>query len=190
LFYSKPLEQNPADFVRASMSIPFFFTPHRISKIPQGKASWERWNASTGLRCSVPKEVLLMDGGIISNFPIDIFHNNHKVPSAPTFGVKLGYDKNEVNENNKFMSIVGSMFDTSRFAYDFEFLQKNPDFKHLIGYVDTGEHNWLDFNLTDKAQIDLFVKGALTAANFLKSFDWESYRKIRKEKADYYNKSM
>ena len=189
MFYADPDAQNPADFVRASMSIPLFFTPFKISQIPTNKVNWKRWNAATGLRTSVPKEVLFMDGGIISNFPIDIFHNNFKVPAAPTFGIKLGYDKNELNKNEKFFGLIGSMFDTARYAYDFEFLNKNPDFKNLIGYVDTDSHNWLDFNLSDEAKLDLFIRGARTAANFLSNFDWVNYKKVRKEKADYYNKS-
>ncbi|MBC7863813.1 MAG: patatin-like phospholipase family protein [Bacteroidia bacterium] len=187
LFYANPEVQNPADFVRASMSIPFFFIPFRIKNIPGGADSWEKWNKATGLRTSVPQEVMFMDGGIISNFPIDIFHDNYKVPASPTFGIKLGYDKNEINKNEKVFSVAGAMFNTARFAYDFEFLNKNPDFRCLIGYIDTDGHNWLNFNLTDEAQVDLFIRGARTAAAFLNSFNWAEYKEIRKSKSAYYN---
>jgi len=190
LFYTNCDVQNPADFVRASMSIPFFFTPFTIKNIPSEDPAWDNWNEATGLNTSVPGEVMFMDGGIISNFPIDIFHDNTKVPASPTFGIKLGYDKNEINKNNKIFGIVGSMFDTARYAYDFEFLIKNPDFKHLIGYIDTGSHNWLDFGLTDDAKLDLFIRGARTAAAFLQNFEWEKYKDIRKKKSDYYNKTV
>ncbi|MBW1657767.1 patatin-like phospholipase family protein [Flavobacterium quisquiliarum] len=186
LFYSNPDVQNPADFVRASMSIPLFFTPFKIKNIPGGVDSWNRWNEATCLRTSVPSEVMFMDGGIISNFPIDIFHENLNVPASPTFGIKLGYDKNEINTNEKFSNLISSMFDTARYGYDAEFLRKNPDFKHLIGYIDTGTHNWLNFNLTEDAKIDLFIRGAQNAADFLNRFNWEEYKKIRKAKSDYY----
>jgi len=190
LFYSNPNLVNPADFVRASMSIPYFFTPFTIKNIPNDTKTWNRWYEATGLKTSVPKEVLFMDGGIISNFPIDIFHDNYKIPASPTFGIKLGFDKNELNENDNILGMTGSMFNTSRFAYDFEFLVKNPDFKHLIGYIDTGPHNWLDFGLTDDAKVDLFIRGARTAADFLTGFDWKGYKKIRANKKDYYLKSL
>ncbi len=186
LFYSNPDIQNPSDFVRASMSIPLFFTPFKIENIPSGVEAWNKWNEATGLRTSVPSEVYFMDGGIISNFPIDIFHKNLEIPVSPTFGIKLGYDKNEINKNEKVTNLLGSMFDTARFAYDFEFLNKNPDFKHLIGYIDTGNHNWLDFELTEDAKVDLFIRGAQKAAEFLNRFNWEEYKKIRKAKRDYY----
>ena len=187
LFYENAGIQNPADFVRASMSIPFFFIPFRIKNIPQGADAWEKWNRKTGLNATVPNEIMFMDGGIISNFPIDIFHDNTKVPSCPTFGIKLGYDKAETNKNEKISSLVSALFDTARFAYDFEFLNKNPDFKHLIGNIDTNGHNWLNFGLTDDEKMDLFIRGARTAANFLKGFDWEKYKEIRKDKSKYYN---
>jgi NTE family protein len=186
LFYSNPDVQNPADFVRASMSIPLFFTPFKIKNIPGGVDAWNKWNEETGLRTSVPSEVMFMDGGIISNFPIDIFHENLNVPASPTFGVKLGYDKNEINKNEKISNVISSMFDTARYGYDSEFLRKNPDFKNLIGYIDTGTHNWLNFNLTDDAKIDLFIRGAQKASEFLTRFDWEEYKNIRRAKSEYY----
>ncbi len=189
LFYANPDIQNPADFVRASMSIPFFFIPFRINNIPSGTHAWNKWNEKTGLRTSVPVEVMFMDGGIISNFPIDIFHNNFKVPTAPTFGVKLGYDKDQLNKNDKIFGVLGSIFDTARFAYDFEFLVKNPDFKHLIGYINTDGHNWLNFSMSEDAKVDLFIRGARTAAEFLNRFNWDDYKKIREEKSRYYNTS-
>lgn len=187
LFFEDPNTANPSDFVRASMSIPFFFHPFRFKNIPKGADHWQMWNDMTGLLASVPDEVMFMDGGIISNFPIDVFHDNLNVPSAPTFGVKMGLDKVETNKNEKVLNLVGSLFNTARFAQDDNFLRKNPDFKNLIGYIDTGEHNWLNFGLTDEAQLDLFIKGAQTASVFLKSFDWKGYKIMRKLKKAYYN---
>jgi NTE family protein len=186
LFYSNPGKANPADFARASMSIPFFFQPFKISNLPTGVDSWRKWNQMTGLNASVPNEVLFMDGGIISNFPIDIFHNNTKVPEAPTFGVKIGLDKAEINQNKKFFSLIGSVFNTARFSSDDNFLRTNPDFRHLIGYIDTGNHNWLNFGLTDEAKVDLFIRGAQSAAQFLNTFDWVKYKKIREVKKELY----
>lgn len=186
LLYANPVNANPADFARASMSIPFFFQPFRIGNIPSGADAWRKWNKMTGLNASIPSEVLFMDGGIISNFPIDIFHNNTRVPEAPTFGVKIGLDKAELNQNKKFFSLIGSVFNTARFSSDDNFLRTNPDFRHLIGYIDAGNHNWLNFGLTDEAKIDLFIRGAQAAASFLNSFNWDNYKEIRKVKMQLY----
>lgn len=186
LFYENPEMTNPADFARASMSIPFFFQPFRLNNLPTGIEAWKKWNKMTGLNASVPAEVLFMDGGIISNFPIDIFHNNTKVPDAPTFGVKIGLDKAEINPNKKFFSLIGSVFNTARFSSDDNFLRTNPDFRNLIGYIDTGSHNWLNFGLTDEAKVDLFIRGAQAAAAFIHNFNWEKYKEIRKVKKELY----
>jgi len=186
LFYENPEMTNPADFARASMSIPFFFQPFRLNNLPTGVEAWKKWNKMTGLNASVPAEVLFMDGGIISNFPIDIFHNNTKVPDAPTFGVKIGLDKAEINPNKKFFSLIGSIFNTARFSSDDNFLRTNPDFRNLIGYIDTGSHNWLNFGLTDEAKVDLFIRGAQAAAAFIHNFNWEKYKEIRKVKKELY----
>jgi NTE family protein len=186
LLYANPGKANPADFARASMSIPFFFLPFRINNIPTGAAAWKKWNEKAGLNASIPNEVLFMDGGIISNFPIDIFHNNTKIPDAPTFGVKIGLDKAEINQNKKFFSLIGSLFNTARFSSDDNFLRTNPDFRNLICYIDTGNHNWLNFGLSDEAKIDLFIRGAQSAAGFLNSFNWDKYKGIRKIKKELY----
>lgn len=45
--------------------------------------------------------------------------------------------------------------------------------------IPTGDHGWLDFNLTDEAKIDLFALGAEAAADFLCEFDWKNYKEIR-----------
>lgn len=186
LFYSNPQSANPADFVRASMSVPMFFYPYRIKDIPSGVEQWNKWNGKLGLNTNVPSEVMFMDGGIISNFPISIFHKNDQIPFAPTFGIKIGQDKTALNKNETVFSLIGSIFNTARYSQDDEFLRGHEDYKHLIGYIDTGVHNWLNFSLSDEDKIDLFYRGAKAASDFLKSFNWEKYKKMRATKLTIY----
>lgn len=186
LFYSNPQSANPADFVRASMSVPMFFHPFRIKDIPLGVEQWNKWNCKLGLNTNVPSEVIFMDGGIISNFPISIFHKNDQIPFAPTFGIKIGQDKTALNKNETVFSLIGSIFNTARYSQDDEFLRGHEDYKHLIGYIETGNHNWLNFSLSDDDKIDLFCRGARAASDFLKSFNWEKYKKMRAAKLTIY----
>ena len=73
------------------------------------------------------------------------------------------------------------MFNTVRFNYDREFLLKNRDFEKTIGRIDVRGFNWLNFNISDEEKLALFVKGAQAAADFLKKFDWEAYKKGREQ---------
>jgi NTE family protein len=183
LYWEEFMELSPAHFVRASMSIPFFFFPYRVKNIPEYKGSHTNWAALTGFRGPIPKEVAFVDGGIMSNFPIDIFHEHGRVPHAPTFGVKLGYDRIKAQRTDKFFPYLSSVFDSARHIHDFDFLLRNPDYKHIICAIDTGDHSWLNFNISDEEKLDLFRRGAQAAANFLIGFDWMDYKKIRKELA-------
>ncbi len=68
----KPDELNVALAVRMSMSIPIFFEPVRVE------------NAETN------REHLIVDGGMLSNFPVWLFDSDPgEVPTWPTFGLLL-----------------------------------------------------------------------------------------------------
>ena len=179
LYWEKPDEVNPASFVRASMSIPFFFHPFRVKNIPSGLRNKERWYECVRYQGEIPEEVLFVDGGIMSNFPIDIFHDHKNVPSHPTFGVKLGIDREVPNKNVSVFKLLGSIFDSARQVHDFDFILRNPDYKHLVSSIRTGDHDWLNFEISDKDKVDLFIRGASCASNFLRDFDWGEYKKIR-----------
>jgi NTE family protein len=180
LYWERPEEINPASFVRASMSIPFFFHPYRIENVPEGKEALDRWRELASYDETPPKVCTFIDGGIMSNFPIDLFHRPDRVPSAPTFGVKLGADKRKNSGIDGPMALAGAIFNAARHCLDYDFIVRNPDYRKLVRCIDTGEHNWLNFDMTPGAKIDLFVRGAEAANNFLRQFDWEEYKDIRR----------
>jgi NTE family protein len=65
-----PDEQPVVDAVRASIAVPYLFEPHRL-RHPDG-------------------ESLLVDGGVITNYPLDTFDRTDGAPSRwETFGVTL-----------------------------------------------------------------------------------------------------
>lgn len=179
LYWEKPDEVHPALFVRASMSIPLFFHPLRIENIPSSAERQERWYDCVRYEGEIPNEVLFIDGGVMSNFPIDIFHDHKTIPSHPTFGIKLGIDRNRFNRNSDVLQLIGSIFDSARLVHDFDFILRNPDYKHLVSSIKTDGHNWLNFNISDAEKKDLFIRGAECASAFLRDFDWAEYKKIR-----------
>jgi len=182
LYYADPQAVNPADFVRASMSIPLFFHPYKVTGLPHaGKTYQERWKSAVGYEGPVPSEVYFIDGGIMSNFPIDLFHQHYQVPNCPTFGIKLGLDRHQPNTITKFTSLLGAIFDSARHVHDFDFITRNPDFRHLVICAETDQYNWLDFQLSPETKGALFTEGARAAAKFVRGFDWASYKEVRNQ---------
>jgi NTE family protein len=72
LFHLDPDEQTVADAVRMSLSIPFYFAPCQLTDPVTHDSK------------------TIVDGGVLSNFPIEIFDRTDGRPSRwPTFGIRL-----------------------------------------------------------------------------------------------------
>lgn len=182
LYYADPLAVNPADFVRASMSIPLFFHPYKVTGLPdRGEATRQRWRQAAGYEGPVPGEAYFIDGGIMSNFPVDLFHQHYQVPACPTFGIKLGQDRSQPKRIGKFTQLLGAIFDAARHVHDYDFITRNPDFRHLVVCAETDQYNWLDFHLPPATKGALFAEGARAAAKFVRGFDWAGYKDVRRE---------
>jgi len=179
LYWKNPDNVNPALYVRASMSIPYFFSPLVVDNIPGGNAAKRNWDDMAGFTGDIPAEAKFVDGGIMSIFPIDVFHKQNSVPRMPTFGVRLGIDRNKANSITSPINLFGAMFNSLRHLHDYDFILKNPDYKQLIQKIDIGDHDWLNFAISDDAKKDLFVRGAKAANEFLRKFNWQHYKDTR-----------
>ncbi len=190
LYWRDPESVKPSVLVRASMSIPFFFEPFEVNDIPNDekvpllpaertyKQLWDDHASYTG---PIPPRVKFVDGGMLSNFPINVFHRTDGLPpTRPTFGVRLStYRDNFVNVKN-LMSFSGAMISTMRQIHDYDFLMRNPDYRSLICRIDADkDFNWLDFEMPQRDRIKLFLHGAVKATEFLECFDWEKYKETR-----------
>ena len=187
LYWSQPEQMNPACFARASMSIPFFFHPFRVDDCPQNQG--QAWREQANYFGRLPQSVMFMDGGIMSNFPINLFHEPYRVPLAPTFGAKIGIDRNEPATIETPSQLLGAVFTASQHTLDNDFIRQNPDYRHLVTTIDTGSHHWLNFSMSSEDKVDLFVRGAKAAADFLCNFDWLAYKEIRKGIAEAFQAS-
>jgi len=194
LFILDDKKIHPAEFVRASMSIPVFFESYEINNIPKDDpriiAAWQH-HLRLDSDC-VPDSVRFVDGGIISNFPISIFYNPAVVvPRLPTFGVDLDDEKPKVKDSPKPVTQMGlgtyiyRMFNTVRFYYDKDFLIKNELYKKGIGKIKVFDFNWLNFSISNEEKINLFIRGAQAAGEFLAGssttpgFNWDEYKNQR-----------
>ncbi len=67
--------KSPAKMARASMSVPFFFIPFEIDNIVNaGQPANDAWIKQANYYGPIPEKVKFVDGGMISNFPINVFH--------------------------------------------------------------------------------------------------------------------
>ncbi len=202
LYWDDPAKVHPAFFVRASMAVPFFFKPFIVKDIAADRVL-PAWGQFIGVEdlARIPDVTRFVDGGLLSNFPINVFFNP-KIgkPRLPTFGIRLN-DSDPDASKTQYKTLggfAGAMIGTLRSHYDREFLLKNADFNRTVGGIDVRGVNWLNFNISDKEKLDLFRRGAEAAARFflgpdqaasddgLEStggggFDWEYYKVKRQE---------
>jgi NTE family protein len=184
---SSKLDQlHPAGFVRASMSIPIFFESYVIDNIDvehdEIKQAWEkRFGEGKPPHCA-----RFVDGGMLSNFPLDLFYNpGVEVPRLPVFGIDL--DSSVENSNSRsalewsLMGYFGRMFSTLQNNSDKEFLLKNKVYKQGVGSIKVGNFNWLNFFLPPAKKVELFILGVEAATEFLLKFDWEKYKAERSQ---------
>lgn len=184
LYWEKPEQVHPADFVRASMSIPVFFESFRLEGIRQ-KSNFDTWSRQVNWqneKRQIPDSSQFLDGGILSNFPISIFyHPGYPVPRMPTFGVRLqdGIIDAANRSNNTLFKYLFSLFSTIRFHFDRDFIIRNRAFNKAVCSIDVRGHSWLNFFMEDQEKIKLFRKGAEAAIRFLREFDWDAYKSER-----------
>jgi NTE family protein len=177
LFGINPDEFSISRAVRMSMSIPFFFEP-------------------VELRDTGGRKHLIVDGGLLSNYPIWLLDDATTDPPWPTFGFKLMEpDKRELKEakrnpiNNPISflkAIVGTMLD----AHDNYHISKSKgDFDRTIGIPTIVSVNGIekeigttDFNITQEESQTLFENGVKAAQQFLKKWDFEKWKKKYRRK--------
>ena len=184
LYWSNPEDIAPAKLVRASMSVPFLFEPFQVNHLPnKGHKNDKNWIEHASYYGPVPPSVKFVDGGLLSNFPINVFHRSDGgIPRMPTFGVRLSTFREDYSRIGSLGNFAGAMISTMRQIFDYDFLLKNPDYKHLICRIDASEQfNWLDFNMSEEDQIKLFNLGAEKAVEFLNTFDWKAYKEVRED---------
>jgi len=177
LFGIKPDEFSISRAVRMSMSIPFFFEP-------------------VELRDTSGRKHLIVDGGLLSNYPIWLLDDNKPDPPWPTFGFKLmepdnrelkEAKRNPINNPISFLkAIVGTMLD----AHDRYHISKSKgDFDRTIGIPTIVTVNGIekeigttDFNITQEESQALYENGVQFAKEFLKKWDFNKWkRKYRQQ---------
>jgi NTE family protein len=154
--------QRIVDAVRASMSIPFFFTPVSIRAAavtadvadmaaPAGRVTW-------------------VDGGLLDNFPVDAFDRADGAPARwPTIGIKLSAKQTRIGAGHGTDSVASeaiacleTVLDNAGRYY------VPPDKAARTIFVDNAEIKATDFGITTEQQQTLFENGQNAARDWLK----------------------
>ena len=146
-----PDKQAVADAVRASMSIPFFFRPVSLP-IPGREPS------------------VLVDGGLLSNFPVDAFdRSTGRASRRPTIGITL-FARREPNKVQHVvkgnMSLAAAIFGTMSSWHD-QMQLDDPGVRERTIFVDTFGIKATDFGIDKATQRRLFDSGRASAERFL-----------------------
>jgi NTE family protein len=94
--------------------------------------------------------------------------------------VKLQWDVYQHNIHN-LIDVFLQTFNSARHALDNDFISQNPDFKHLVAFIDTKDISWLDFGMRKATKLQLFEMGLKAGIAFLEGFDWANYKFIRRK---------
>lgn len=155
---------NPGEFsiakaVRMSCSIPFFFKPVKLEY--DDKIDY------------------IVDGGLISNFPIWVFDSD-TAPKWPTFGFKLTNDsgknhfkKNIVESKKNLISYSIDVINTA-FDRDEEVYVADKDSVRTINIPTMGV-NATDFAISKKKTMELYHSGYNSTKVFLDSWNFGEY---------------
>jgi NTE family protein len=155
-FHVDPDATPVAEAVRASMSIPYYFVPARLTDHIDGGTTW------------------MVDGGMLSNFPVDVFdRKDGAVPRWPTFGIKLSGrpQDNRLNDVRGIVTLSKAMVTTMTGFYDRMHIDRADVVARTI-FVDTFGVKATDFDLSPETAEKLYESGRRAANNFLDGDDW------------------
>jgi NTE family protein len=151
-----------ADAVRMSMSIPYFFQPIELVHHHSGQPS------------------TIVDGGVLSNFPVWLFDVEDRDPLRPTFGFHLidgkgvgGGLARVIDGLGWVAGMAADIFHTATCAWDQRFLSRSTLVRTCT--VSAGEIGTTDFDLTEDQKQWLLDSGRDAAREFLTQWNPKNY---------------
>ncbi|MEW9500396.1 patatin-like phospholipase family protein [Jeotgalibacillus marinus] len=148
VYYGRdPQAMHVAKAVRMSASLPFFFQPVKLKK---GKHSH-----------------LIVDGGVLSNFPIWLLEEKGAKKEIPIIGFQLQAENQKEQEQkiNNVIELYSALFITMKEAHDVRHLEKIGKRKVLI--IPVPELSSTDTSLTPKQIHTLISTGRAQTLRYL-----------------------
>jgi NTE family protein len=152
----RPEDLNVALAIRMSMSIPFFYEPVTQRNMKTGEISY------------------IVDGGLLSNFPVWLFDTEDGVPEWPTFGFKLVEPKEGSPHHIRGpISLLEALFSTMMEAHDARYIE-DEQFVRTIPIPTLGIKT-TEFKISKKESEALYQSGREAAEKFFATWNFAKY---------------
>jgi NTE family protein len=151
----QPEDLDVARAVRMSMSLPFFFEPVVLRDVRQ-------------------QAHYIVDGGLLSNYPVWLFDDTADSPTMPTVGFKL-IDPQEGKPRaiHGPISLFSALFATMMEAHDARYIATS-NFRRTIPIPTVGVQT-TQFDITPEQQEALYESGVAAAEKFYGSWEYGDY---------------
>ncbi|MYL53555.1 hypothetical protein GLW08_09430 [Pontibacillus yanchengensis] len=151
LYGISPEHFSVAKAVRMSAGLPYFFIPDRI----QGKS---------------PIKSVIVDGGLLSNFPIWVLALPDERRIRPILGMKLSTSVEYVppKKLNNAIEMFQALFSTMKKAHDARYISKAEAVD--IIFIPVEDVDTTDFNLSEEQKRNLISLGEKQADAFLRKW--------------------
>lgn len=162
----RPEDLNVATAVRMSMSIPFFYEPGTLKNMKANEVSY------------------IVDGGLLSNFPVWLFDTEGDTPEWPTFGFKLVEpEEGTPHQVRGPISLLTALFSTMMEAHDALYI-KEENFVRTVPIPTLGVKT-TEFNISRERSEALYQSGRQAAEKFFAKWNFSGYvEKYRKGKPE------
>ena len=134
--------------LRMSCGLPFFFEPVHLK--------------------NSKNDCVVVDGGVLSNFPLWIYDNGHKM--RPVLGMKLSSSSDEMppREINNALQLFEALFSTMQNAHDKRYIDRKHE-KNII-FIPVEKYSTTEFGMDEETKKKLICIGKERTIQFLRTW--------------------
>ncbi|AMQ06120.1 MULTISPECIES: patatin-like phospholipase family protein [Sporosarcina] len=136
--------------LRMSCGIPFFFEPVRL-KVGKG-------------------ETIVVDGGVLSNFPMWIFNDEGGNTERPVLGLKLSRSQEEMpgHKIDNALDLFEALFSTMKNSHDERYISRKHE-RNII-FIPVDDYSATQFDMDQETKEGLMDAGRNSTIQFLKTW--------------------
>ena len=136
--------------LRMSCGIPFFFEPVKL-KVGSN-------------------DTIIVDGGVLSNFPMWLYDDADGKKERPVLGIKLSHNREEMpgHKIDNALDLFEALFSTMKNAHDEKYISRKHE-KNIL-FIPVDGYSATQFDIDENAKEELIKKGRSSTIKFLKTW--------------------